>query len=230
MWVSLSGMARLMRADRRGPSRSRKNSRYSMMPKLITNWNVSCPMLSACVARNWLTCIAPALSFPAGWGCPPVEARQEVMHRRRQRLHGLLEIGAEIQLPGLDALVEIGAFAHQRTADESDRHDHQQQDQQQGDQRRHVAPAAQARAQPPLQRREDDGEDGAPEHRAVERPQQPGEREGDAGQQKQEDAVVQAGGLAHSRSLLRLAPRETHCTKPVSQRPLAVRSGWARKR
>ncbi|MNW12299.1 hypothetical protein D3C71_2099590 [compost metagenome] len=34
-----------------------------MMPKLITNWKVSCPMFSAWVARNWLACIAPALSF-----------------------------------------------------------------------------------------------------------------------------------------------------------------------
>lgn len=66
--ASLSGMARLMRWPSWGPSRSRKNSRYNMMPKLITNWNVSCPMLSACVARNWLACMAPALSFSCRLG------------------------------------------------------------------------------------------------------------------------------------------------------------------
>ncbi len=66
--VSLSGMARLSRADSCGPSRNRKNSRYSMMPKLITNWNVSCPMFKACVARNWLACMAPALSFSCRLG------------------------------------------------------------------------------------------------------------------------------------------------------------------
>ncbi|MNV30305.1 hypothetical protein D3C71_1215690 [compost metagenome] len=60
---SPNGIARLIRADSSGPSRNRKNSRYSMMPKLITNWNVSWPMLNAWVARNWLACIAPALSF-----------------------------------------------------------------------------------------------------------------------------------------------------------------------
>ncbi|KAG1243306.1 hypothetical protein G6F65_022487 [Rhizopus arrhizus] len=93
------------------------------------------------------------------------------MHRRRQRSHRLLEIGAEVQLARLDALVQVRAFAHQRTADRDQRQDDQQQDQQQGDQCAKIAAPADTRNQPALQGRKDDGKDGAPENGAVERPQ-----------------------------------------------------------
>ncbi|MNT26026.1 hypothetical protein D3C72_1615770 [compost metagenome] len=73
--VSPNGTARRRRADSCGPSRSRKNSRYIMMPKLITNWNVSWPMFRAWVARNWLACIAPALSLSCRLGMSATSKR-----------------------------------------------------------------------------------------------------------------------------------------------------------
>ncbi|CFO75399.1 Uncharacterised protein [Bordetella pertussis] len=39
-----------------------------MTPKPIRNWKVSCPMLNAWVAMNWLACIMPAVSF--SWMLP----------------------------------------------------------------------------------------------------------------------------------------------------------------
>ncbi len=60
---SLSGIARMMSLEICGPSRNRKNSRYSITPKLTMNWNVFCPMLNACVAMIWLAWVAPVVSF-----------------------------------------------------------------------------------------------------------------------------------------------------------------------
>lgn len=146
-----------------------------------------------------------------------VEPRQQVMHGRRQRFHGLLEVGAKVDLAGFDALVQVRPLAHQRPTDDHQRQDHQQQHHGQRDQRRQVAPAADARHQPPLQRREQDGQDGAPEHRAVERPQQPAERDGYHHQEEQEGTVVQAGRLAHVPSKARPEPRRPALYKAASR-------------
>ncbi|MNL12731.1 hypothetical protein D3C87_1336060 [compost metagenome] len=115
------------------------------------------------------------------------------MHRRWQRRHRLLEIQAEIQFTRLDALIEVCAFAYQRTADCNQRQNDQQQDPQQGDQRSQIAPAAHALDQAALQGSKDDGKNGAPENGAIERPQKPAERDGDHHEQEQKGSVVQAG-------------------------------------
>ena len=120
-----------------------------------------------------------------------VEALQPLVHRWRQGSHRLLQVGGEVQFAGLDPLVDARAFLHQRTGDEDHRDDHDQHADQQGDQRGEVLPIPQAHLQAALHRGEDDRQDGAPEHRAVERQQEPAEGERDHRQQQEKSPGFQ---------------------------------------
>ncbi|MNF86456.1 hypothetical protein D3C84_688940 [compost metagenome] len=104
------------------------------------------------------------------------------MRKGRENILETLNVAGQVQFTALKVLVQRRAFLHQQGADDDHRQDGDHQAYQQRQARSQIAPPVQVRQQTALQRGEDDAKDHRPEHRAVERQQDPDEGNGHQGQ------------------------------------------------
>ncbi|MNT14015.1 hypothetical protein D3C72_1490030 [compost metagenome] len=125
------------------------------------------------------------------------QAVQLALEEVRQQLLELVEVGADVQLAGLDPVIEVGPLLHQHQADQQHRQHRDQHADGQGDHRREIAASAQAQGQPTLQGREDHRQHHGPEHGTVERQEYPAEGQGYHYQQQDQRAVFQLALRGH---------------------------------
>ncbi|MNL19754.1 hypothetical protein D3C87_1409710 [compost metagenome] len=111
------------------------------------------------------------------------EPIEQVLEVRRQAVFEMRHVAGDIQFAAFDSLVDRGPFLHQQETEDDHRQNRDHQADAQGEQRRQVALPAEFRLQAALQGGEEDAEDDSPEHRCVERQQNPDERGGDQSQQ-----------------------------------------------
>jgi hypothetical protein len=109
------------------------------------------------------------------------------------RIQDLLEVRREVDLPRTDVLRDQRDFLHQRHAHHRQRQDHDEQTDGQRRERGGVALAGHLPQQPLVERREQDRQRHAPQHRAEERQQHPDEGGGDGGEQGEEHAALELG-------------------------------------
>ena len=169
------------------PSRSRKNSRYIAMTKATMTSSTSWPISSTRPASAWPRCVIAAVTFAcsAARSSMPSQPSRPVAHDGSAATN-LREVGADVDLSGLDAVVHAGHLLHQRDGDQRDRQDDDDEDDRERRQRGEVASARHPREEPAIERLEQQREHGAPEDAAVERPDDPRERDRQDDQQDQE--------------------------------------------
>ncbi|MNN74187.1 hypothetical protein D3C81_1903580 [compost metagenome] len=95
----------------------------------------------------------------------------------------LRQVAGNVQFAALDVLVERGPLLDQQCADDDHRQDRDHQAHAEGKQRDQVTLPAKLQLQPMLQRGKHDAQDHRPEHRTVERQENPDKRQGDQDQQ-----------------------------------------------
>jgi hypothetical protein len=113
------------------------------------------------------------------------QAVEQIGDPEGQRIAQLLKDGAEIELSRLDPIVEAGRLLHEGGRRQRQRQDDEGDDNQQRRQRGEVGALAHCGQQPPVERREHDGEHGCPQDRAEEGPKNPSERQGYRDNQQQ---------------------------------------------
>ena len=104
-------------------------------------------------------------------------------------IEDVLEIAGEIQLSRLEHFVHAGGFLHQGRGDQRRWQDHDQHDDHHRGEGGQVGPHRPAES--PVQRRKDDRQDRPPKNRAVERPEDPRERQRYCRYQQQEGLVFE---------------------------------------
>ncbi|MNM54127.1 hypothetical protein D3C81_652390 [compost metagenome] len=127
-------------------------------------------------------------------------ALEEILDEGREDVLEAFDVAGQVQLAALDAFVQRSPLLHQQGTDNDYRQDRDHQADKQGQPGGQVAPPAQACQQPALQRSEDDTEDHCPEHRAIERQENPDKGNGHQHQQCQQRLVLH-DGFVHVRSL-----------------------------
>ncbi|MNF96774.1 hypothetical protein D3C84_795740 [compost metagenome] len=119
------------------------------------------------------------------------EPIKQMLEIRWQVVLELRHIAGNVQLTAFDALVQRRAFLNQQHADDDHRQNRDHQTDAQGAQRSQVALPAELQLQPALHRRKDNPQDHRPEHRAVERQQDPDERNAHQHQQNRQRFIFQ---------------------------------------
>ena len=155
------------------------------MKKLTTNSNVPWPKLNAW-RGDQTPCPVTALLMifsRSPFSSPIAEPIEQVLEVRRQAVFEMRHIPGDVQFAALDVFVERRPFLDQQDTEDDHRQNRDHQADAQGEQRRQVALPAELQLQPTLQRRKDNAEDHRPEHRAVERQQDPDESDGHQPQQ-----------------------------------------------
>ncbi|MNN58408.1 hypothetical protein D3C81_1734560 [compost metagenome] len=118
----------------------------------------------------------------------------------RQAVLELRQIRSDVQFAAFDVLVDRRAFLHQQHTEDDHRQNRDHQADRQSTQGRQVALPAEFRLQPALHRRKHNAENHRPEHRAVERQEDPDKRHRDQQQQHGEGFELKAF-VVHVRSM-----------------------------
>ena len=126
-----------------------------------------------------------------------VEVVQQIHRPSGQYLGNSAEEQAGIEFAEFDAPVYRDGLPDQRRADPDDRQDDNKHNDRQRQEGRQVRPLPGCLQYPPVQRQEHDREDGPPQNRAAERPQDPDERHRYRDHQQQEAFIFQ---VAHRSS------------------------------
>jgi hypothetical protein len=155
--------------------------------------NASWPKLNAPPASAWPRCvIARQLRLQPG-EIVEAESFEHTLCPRGQGGEDAREVAGEIELSGAHAMDHAGQFLHQRNGDEGERQDDDDENDRERRQRSEVLAAAHPREQPAMERLEQQRQHAAPEHGAVERPDDPRERERQDDQQDQECVAIERG-------------------------------------
>ena len=128
-------------------------------------------------------------SFLNGAQAHEAEAIQHAGRPAGQGAEDLPKQPGEVQFARLDPGEGAGSFLSQRQADQRQRQDHDRNDDENREEGREAAPPRRCPQQPSMQRGEQDGGDGPPQHGAVERPENPGKGERDRDDQQNKGFV-----------------------------------------
>ena len=117
------------------------------------------------------------------------ETVEKIDRPYRQRVLQLLEDAPELELSRLDPSIQASRLLDDCRCCVGHRQDHQGQDDQQCHERGKVGALPHRVENPPVERREHDGEHDRPEHGAEERPKDPGKHQRYGDDQRKQDAV-----------------------------------------